>query len=313
MQGPNNELIFVFIGTENYHFMIKRNIELLWRVYPNAPVLVYDWGDGHGTRSSTVFPKSAEVINWCDRVMDTWHLMEIYSEKRRIEIGKTFNSRMKGGFNKRLEKFFLKRFPNSAKARAAIERGLRYENMLLHKSYNLIECSKYLIGRRFFLLDADAFLVEPIHDIYIDDPDLIIPMIDPSIHGWGYNDCHGLSTGVIGFGANSLARDTFLSEWYEAIRKNDEWLRELAAMNRMIKSMSPSLFNTWGLNTLAFGAQDVKIRTVENDVYNCYFNYQDRPPNFNRAKILHLAGIAQRPHLFDEYFSKVEKELERRL
>ena len=312
MKRSHGQLTFVFIGTENYHFMIKKNIELLRRLYPRSPIIIYDWGDGQGHASTTKFAKDVEVIDWSKRVFDTWHFMEIYGEDRRIEIGKTYNSRMTGGISRRLNKFFLKRFPKSTKARAAIERGLRYENLLLHKSYNLLECSQVLSGERFFLLDADAYIVERIDEIYDKDPDVIVPMIDPSIHKWDYNDCHGLSTGVIGFGGNNKARELFLKTWYEAIMRNDEWLRELAAMNRMILDLHPCLFNTWGMNNINIDGEKIGVRTVENNVYNCIFNYQDTPPNFDRAKILHLAGIAQRPHLFDEFFARVERELERR-
>jgi hypothetical protein len=308
----DRELVFVVIGTENYHFMINKNIELLRRLYPHSPVLVYDWGDGNGNPSATKFPAGVEVVNWRERIMDTWPLMDVYSPARRNEIGRTFNSRMQKSFSRRLNKFVLKRFPNSAIANAAIERGLRYENMLLHKSYNLQECSRHLQGVQFFLLDADAYMVERIDEVFEGNPDVILPMIDPSIHNWDYNDCHGLSTGVVGFGSNVKARDAFLMSWYAAIKTNDEWLRELAAMNRMIREQSEEFFDTLGDWDLAFGGETVRIRKIENDVYNCYFNYQDTPPDMDRAKILHLSGVAQRPHLFQRYIDDVESELSKR-
>ena len=308
-----NHQTFLYIGTADYHFMILKNIELLRRLYPEADVVVYDWGDGDGRRSDTVFPKGVEVIDWADRVKDTWPLMEIYSEKRRIEIGKAVNSRQDGSFSRRFNKFFLKRFPHSRIARKVVERGIRYENMLVHKSYNMRDCSRRLAGKPFFLLDADAYLVDRIDEVFDGDPDVILPMIDPAIHGWDYNDCHGLSTGVMGFNGSGGARDAFLSEWYAAIEKNDEWLRELAAVNRLVKAKDASIFDGLGMNTLTFEGREVKFRTIENDVYNCYFNYQDTPPDFGRVKILHLAGIVQRKHLFPEYIAKVEEVLDKRL
>ncbi len=305
---PDN-LTFVFIGTQDYHFMINKNIELLGRVYPGFPVVVYDWGDGCGNPSGTKFQNDVEVIDWRERIMDTWDLMKIYSATRRVEIGKAFNSRLGRGVGTRVNKFFLKRFPNSSQAKSAIERGLRYENLLLHKSYNLQHCSKHLAEKRFFLIDADAFLVERIDEIFEGEPDIILPMGAPEMHCWNYNNCHGLSTGVMGFSNRTNVRDAFLSEWFDAIRGNDEWLRELAAMNRMIKFKSANFFNDWKLTTLTFGSQDARILTVENDVYNCVYNYQDKPKDISRAKILHLAGIAQQPNLFPEYISYVEAEL----
>ena len=308
-----NDLTFVYIGTTDYHFMVLKNIELLRVLYPSAPVLVYDWGDGDGGKSGTVFPAGVQVIDWSDRVKDTWPLMSVYNEKRLIEIGKTFNSRLPGGFRRRVTKFFLKRFPGSAVARRRIAQGLCYENLLIHKSYNMIDCSKRLAGRPFFLIDADAYLVDRIDEIFEGGPDVILPMIDPTIHKWEYNDCHGLSTGVMGFNGFGDARDAFLSEWYDAIAGNDEWLRELAAINRMIRAKDPRFFADWGLRTVPCKGQPVKIRTIENEVYNCYYNYQDTPADFDRVKILHLAGIAQRRHLFPQFIGKVEEVLARRL
>ncbi len=308
-----DDLIFVYIGTQNYHFMINKNIQLLRRLYPNAPVIVYDWGDDGGRPSGTVFPKGIEVIDWSKRVLDTWRFMDVYSEARRIEIGKTYNSRMASSFSKRLTKFFLKRFPNSGTARRAVERGLRYENLLIHKSHNLQECSNRLAGKRFILMDADAYAVGPLDEMFDSAPDIVLPMLDPSKHRWDYNNCHALSTGIVGFGANTAARRAFLEEWYDAVAVNDEWLRELAAMNRMILAKDPDFFGDWGTKAVPFGDQLTKIRTVENDVYNSVYNYQDKPVDMSRTKILHLAGIAQRPALFTEYIGYVEAELERRM
>ena len=196
---------FLFIGTGDYHFMILKNIELLRRVYPDADVVVYDWGDGDGTPSDTVFPKGVEVIDWSGRVKDPWPLMDIYNETRRIEIGKTYNSRQDGSLSRRFNKFFLKRYPNSSVARKRIAQGIRYENMLIHKSYNMQDCSRRLAGKPFFLLDADAYLVDRIDEVFDGDPDVILPMIDPAIHCWDYNDCHGLSTGVMAFNGSGGA------------------------------------------------------------------------------------------------------------
>ena len=44
MQKLDDDLIFVFIGTENYHFMIKRNIELLEEDLPTLAQWLYTTG-----------------------------------------------------------------------------------------------------------------------------------------------------------------------------------------------------------------------------------------------------------------------------
>ena len=83
---------------------------------------------------------------------------------------------------------------------------------------------------RRFLVDADAYLVDRIDEIFDGDPDVILPMMSPENHSWDYNNCQGLNTGVMGFNGRTAARDAFLRDWYEAIEGNDEWLRELVAL-----------------------------------------------------------------------------------
>ena len=312
-ESRNDDLIFVYLGTVDYHFMIQKNIKLLRLLYPDSRVIVYDWGDANGQPGTTEFPEGTEVIDWTERLKDTWYLGDIYDDEHRIDIAKKFNSREDGTYSRRLNKFFLKRFPGSPPAQRMIVKALRYDNLLLHKSYNLQDCSTRLAGKRFFLVDADAYLVDRIDEIFDGDPDVILPMMSPENHRWDYNNCQGLNTGVMGFNGRTAARDAFLRDWYAAIEGNDEWLRELVALNRLIHSKSPEFFDDWGLHTLKFEEREVKIRTIENEIYNCYFNYQDTPSDFDRVKILHLAGIMQRKHLFPKYIGTVEEVLQKRL
>jgi len=44
-ESRNDDLIFVYLGTVDYHFMIQKNIKLLRLLYPDSRVIVYDWGD----------------------------------------------------------------------------------------------------------------------------------------------------------------------------------------------------------------------------------------------------------------------------
>lgn len=302
----SNEITFVFIGTQDYHFMILENIRLLRKLYPTSPVLVYDWGDDDGKPSGTTFPEDVEIIDWTSRVGDTLYLLDIYDLNHKIELGKALNSREGNSWVRRAIKFFLKRFPGSIISKRAVERALRYENLLLHKSYMLQDCSERLAGRRFFLLDADAYLVDYVDDIFDENADVILPR-DPSEKlCWDINQCSGISTGIVAFGPNREARDAFLSEWYSAIENNAEHLRELAALTRLIKDKAPALLDDFTTLPVNFGRETVRIRMVPNDIYNRVHSFHQRCTDFSSAKIVHLPGIAQRPHLFSQYLQDVE-------
>ena len=107
-----DNLLFVYFGTRDYHFLIRKNIELLRRLYPNADVLVYDWGDENGRPSHSTFQSGVEVVSWSERVADTMELLDPLGADGLNELAKAFNSRERASLKRRFNKFFLKRYPN---------------------------------------------------------------------------------------------------------------------------------------------------------------------------------------------------------
>ena len=142
-----DNLLFIYFGTHDYHFLIRKNIELLRRLYPNADVLVYDWGDENGRPSNSTFQSGVDVVSWSDRVSDTMELLDPLGADGLNELARAFKSRERVSVKRRFNKFLLKKFPGSGPARAILDRAMRYENLLLHKCYALGDCARR-VGER---------------------------------------------------------------------------------------------------------------------------------------------------------------------
>ena len=308
--------LFVFFGTGDYHFLIRKNIELLRRLYPNADVLVYDWGDENGRPSRAAFPTGVEVIDWSERIADTMWLLDGLGKPSLNELAKAFNSRNRASFMRRINKFFLKKFPNSQPARNVLEQAMRYENLLLHKCYALGDCARRVGERRFFFLDADAYLVERLDGVYDGEPDVIMPMLKPDEQRWEPNTCHALSDGIMGFGSDVKARTSFLDAWYTALETNTENLRVIASLSRIVeareKNRDTGVLGAWKLGTVNFDGVLVKIRTIPNHIYNSVLNHEYDGGDLNSIKVLHLSGVAQNQKLFERFIGIVEDVIEKR-
>ena len=112
--------LFVYFGTHDYHFLIRKNIELLRRLYPNADVLVYDWGDENGRPSNSTFQSGVDVVSWSDRVSDTMELLDPLGADGLNELARALIPR-KGQFKASLQQVFSK-IPGSGPARAVLDR-----------------------------------------------------------------------------------------------------------------------------------------------------------------------------------------------
>lgn len=311
-----DDLLFVFFGTGDYHFLIRKNIELLRRLYPNTDVLVYDWGDEAGRPSGAAFPAGVEVIDWSERIADTMGLLDALGKPGLNELAKAFNSRERASFKRRINKFFLKRFPNSPPARHVLDQAMRYENLLLHKCYALGDCARRIGERRFFFLDADAYLVEPLDGVYDGDPDVIMPMLEPEKQRWEINTCHALSDGIMGFGADVKARTAFLDAWYAALKTNTEKLRVIASLSRVVeareKNRDSGVLDAWKMGVVDFDGIPIKIRTIPNYIYNSVLNHEYDGGDLDSVKVLHLSGVAQNQELFERFIAIVEAVIEQR-
>ncbi|MBT4464023.1 MAG: hypothetical protein HOC60_05010 [Rhodospirillaceae bacterium] len=288
---------FLAAGDANYFFLLKQNCIQVRALYPDARILIYDFGlTGSQVAELERSFQPLEVIDWKSRIEDIGDFSAHASTEQRHKLALAFNER-KRGFKKRFRKFILKRFPGSAASKAAENRALRFENLLAQKIRCMRDASGRIGAEPLVFLDSDAMLFKPIDDVFTDDADVSLTLIDNI--SWQQNFCFVLNSGVIYFGANVPARDALLDAWWGETLVNQEWLREQTALVRLLeRAGGQEMFKNYHTESLNLGGVDVRVRMLPCAEYNFYDMENVEPEDFPDARIYHFTGRRQQPAMF---------------
>jgi hypothetical protein len=292
---------FVIMGSGKYYPLLSQNIDQIRKVYADARVLVYDWGDQRGRASFRHAAAGVEVIDWTARISDVDALAATIPERQRIELAISYNARFTRTLAQRLRKAVLKRWPQSLLARPLIRAGLVFENMLVQKVPCMIDASNRVGAERMVFLDADAFLARPLDDLFAghDFDAAVTLMARPN---WDRDRCSVVNSGVIFFGPRPEPRLAFLSAWNEAVGRCTEWLREQTALVRMLAEPAPDLFTPWNTAEVAVNGQTVRLLALAC----AEFNNTDRDTAFDgHARVIHLANTAHNQAVVREFLARI--------
>ncbi|MGE5505515.1 MAG: hypothetical protein ACM31L_13925 [Actinomycetota bacterium] len=292
---------FVIMGSGKYYPLLAQNVEQIRKVYPDARVLVYDWGDDTGRARFSHPAAGVEVIDWTARISDVDALAASIPERQRVDLAISYNARFTRDLRQRLRKAVLKRWPRSILARPLIRAGLVFENMLVQKVPCMIDASRRVGEGRMVFLDADAFLVRPLDDLF-DGHDFDVAVTLMARPNWEVDRCSVVNSGVIFFGARPGPRGAFLAAWNEAVGRCTEWLREQTGLVRMLAGPAPDLFAPWNTAEVALGGQAVRLLALAC----AEFNNTDRDTAFDgNARVIHLANTAHNQAVVREFLAKV--------
>ncbi|MHA1598827.1 MAG: putative nucleotide-diphospho-sugar transferase [Alphaproteobacteria bacterium] len=289
---------FLTAGDANYYFLLRENCVQVRALYPDARILVYDFGlqAAQATALEEDFPP-LQVIDWRAQIDDIDDFSANVTDTQRHKLALAFNAR-KQGAAKRLRKFILKRFPESGISKAIEAKALRFENLLAQKIRCMRDASERVGAEPLVFLDADAMLFKPIDDVFDDDAaDVTVTVIDKI--SWEYNFCFVLNSGVIFFGPNVEARDALLDGWWRATLLNEEWLREQTALVRMLEAAGGrQMFRGGQTENLKIGDAHVRVHVAACSEFNFYDMENIEPQDFPDARIYHFTGRRQQPAMF---------------
>lgn len=297
---------FMTAGDQGYAFLIRENCTQVRALYPDAPILVYDYGLTDAQR--TDFEQSFQpltVIDWRDQLdalPDSWKIMD-EAQKRKLALA--YNAR-KTGWKKRLRKTFFKRFPNSGFANRLKDTAIRYENLMVQKIAIIRDASVRAADDTLVYLDADAMVFKPIDDAFSDDADITVTLLNKQ--SWEHNACFIFNAGVIYFNADTAARNRFIDAWWEGAERNDEWLREQSALVRLVESQTPREAFVPGKNTtLTLDGAPVRVRFEACDDYNFFDMENIEPEDFPDSRVYHFTGRRQQPAMFHDIMAYLRR------
>ncbi len=298
-------ITFVVMGTLKYYPLLTMNLELIRAQYPDAAILVYDWG-GPDFKPHFIYPGSLvsdpkgqiTVIDWGYRIQDTSALEADLTPAQRVDVAIKFNARFQRTLGQRIRKKILKLAPNSLLAKPMITAGLRFENMLMQKIPCMQDASSRVGAGRMVFLDADAFLLQRFDELLIRaDYDVAVTLIEKPC--FDLDKCAIVNSGVIFFGPKQTKRDLFLAAWHQASLTCREWLKEQTALARMLESAGPGFLVENTVNIL----NGIAILSLPQRIYNntdhACLNQSPLP------KIAHLANTAHN----DKYFKLLQAKV----
>jgi hypothetical protein len=288
---------FMVAGDRNYFYLLRENCAHVKARYPDARILVFDFGLTATQRAAlTGGWTNVVVIDWTAAVDDLGAIRETTPPDQRAKLALAVNAR-KTGLAKRVRKFMLKRFPSSATARRAETRALWFENLLIQKIRCMRHASGLCAGEPLVFLDADAILFEPIDEVFAAGADVTVTLLDDK-HNWERDQCSVLNSGVIFFGPDTGARDAFLDAWWAETKATREWLREQTALVRLLHRQAPELFAPYRSQDVALAGRRVAVRMVPCSVYNFCDMGGREAADFPDAKIYHFADRRQEKRRF---------------
>lgn len=288
---------FMVAGDDKYFYLLRENCAHVKARYPDARVIVFDFGLTPGQAAALGGAGSnVEIVDWTAQVDDLSQIRETTPPEQRRKLAIAVNAR-RTGFAKRIRKFMLKRFPASATSRLAETRALWFENLLIQKIQCMKHASALCAGEPLVFLDADAILFEPIDEIFAEGADVTVTLLDDK-HNWDRDQCSVLNSGVIFFGPDTAARDAFLDAWWAETLTTREWLREQTALVRFIYREAPTLFEPNRRETVALNGVEVSVRMVPCSVYNFCDMDNKEPSEFSHAKIYHFTDRRQEKRQF---------------
>ncbi|HIN22625.1 MAG TPA: hypothetical protein EYM71_12495 [Rhodospirillales bacterium] len=301
---------FMVAGDDKYFYLLRENCAHVKARYPEARVIVFDFGLTPGQVASlgAEWP-NVEVVDWTAQVDDLSQVRETTPPEQRRKLAIAVNAR-RTGLAKKIRKFMLKRFPGSATSRRAEDRALWFENLLIQKIQCMKHASTLCAGEPLVFLDADAILFEPIDEVFAEGADVTVTLLDDK-HNWDRDQCSVLNSGVIFFGPKTEAREAFLDAWWAETLATREWLREQTALVRFIHRQAPTLFTPNRSETVALNGIDVNVRMVPCSVYNFNDMGGREPETFPHAKIYHFADRRQEKRRFFPLLSTLKARAEK--
>lgn len=279
---------FVTMGDDKYFRTVLLSIRQSARFYPGRRFLLYDWGFNDSQLEQLRTLPGVEIRDWRDRLVDA---------------GRIFPPRST------LRTFIKKHLLRDPDLRIPLAQWQK-ELLLDEKCYCLLDAAGRL-DSPFLFLDADAFLVNRVDELYGPETDLIVTLrpqreIEAARRRGSVGD---LNSGVIGFGGDRDKHLALITEWIKEmhiLNLRRHLLSEQTALARLILKADPGAFRQpEGRVELRIGESTIRCRIVPTERYNYNAVENGFDPEANR--ILHLKSGRG----FSSTLDTVEAELAR--
>lgn len=163
----------------------------------------------------------------------------------------------------------------------------------------------------FIFLDADAFLINPIDELFDNSFDLGVTLRRPVEHSYAQNNCRLLNVGVMLFLGDNDTNQKLIASWYARARQTKELYSEQTSLTRLLLEKNPDLLKTHShTDTISIDNTPVRVRVLDCDTYN--FSWLEEfvvARDAKHIKILHFKNERFTTPLFKEIASALEIDI----
>lgn len=259
--------LFCLMGNYKYYHLLSLNIEFIRKVYKDAEIVVFDWGDASYTPRFKADAETVRIVDWGPKIRDISCVQSQFPFEKQVDLAIRYNARFQRTLSQRLNKKVLKTLPRSRFARPLIQAGLMFENMLLQKIPCMRHASSLAGERRMVFLDADAFLLQDIDDV-LEREDFDVGVTAVERQCFDFDKCEVLNSGVIFFGPDAPKRAGFLAEWEKASAACTECLQEQTSLVRMLQHQGVSDFAAGVRHRIEIQGSGIDVLNLPQDPYN---------------------------------------------
>ncbi len=250
-----NEINFMTIGDNHFFPFVNYSIKKILKFYPNSKFYIYDWGFKERQKKILKSYPITEIICWVEKLDRKAGYKQII---RNYE-----------GFDPKID-------------------YRRKEYLWIQKPKCILDCAKR-IKENLFYIDGDAFLLNPIDEIFNYDFDIGVTIYLPDmVEEWRKRGVSGnLNAGIIFFKTKSELIQLFIQAWIKEIKITKVWLIEQNSLNNIIERNNKDIYNKYyNEGYIDIMDKKIKVMTFPWEIYNYHLVENGFDPS--QINIIHL-------------------------
>jgi len=159
----------------------------------------------------------------------------------------------------------------------------------------------------FIFLDADAFPVNKLDEVFEADYDIGLTLRPKEDQSDSYNNCRLLNVGFMAFVGTYEINKTLINEWSTWARRSDELCSEQTSLTRLLQKFAPELFQDKINVEMALQGMNIKIAFIPYNIYNyTKIELLSVPKDLQNIKILHFKNDRFSSRKFSEIANALE-------
>ncbi|MFX1394815.1 MAG: hypothetical protein ACFFAH_14740 [Promethearchaeota archaeon] len=267
------EINFITISSEKFFPYVNFTAKKLMKLYPSCKLFIYDWG------------------------LTSSHKKKLRSYPISILVDWKFNIDWMSGY---------KTIEISNDLSPSIRKKKEGAYLANQKPLCILDCAKR-VKENLIYFDADAILINPIDEIFEDNFDVGITILNDElfeeIEFLKFYMGADLNAGVIFFRLSSKNMQLFIQEWLNEIERSKK--PEQISLFSLIKDRNKEIFKkSYNVGTITLSNTEFKIKAFPATIYNLFRihrGYDDK-----KVKFLHFLRA---PHMKEKSLTSFLRDI----